>query len=86
MATRHSQLRNIYHDCQRCGCTRVLAEMQWQNGILVCKEGGCIDKAILGSHDLAVVRAIQVPRHEQEPDPKLTNPTDRRSDQFEVLY
>ena len=60
--------------------------MMWQNGILVCKDNGCVDTAIVGSRDLRVARAVGVWRHELEPDPKLVNPTNRKNDQLDVLY
>jgi hypothetical protein len=81
-----SQRTNIYHICQRCGVRQPLTMMRWQNGLLVCGPSGCIDTAIVGSRDLNVARQIAVYRHELEPDQKLTNPIERKNDQFEVLY
>jgi hypothetical protein len=46
----------------------------------------CVDKAIIGSRDINVARAVSVYRHELEPDAKLTNPTDRQVDQNDILY
>lgn len=86
MAREHTQRANTYHECGRCGVTRPLGRMRWQNGVIVCYQGGCKDKAIVGSRDLAVVRAVRVNRHELNPDEKLTHPADRRSDMYEVLY
>jgi hypothetical protein len=60
--------------------------MRWQNGILVCSIYNCIDKAIVGSRDINVARQVSIYRHELEPDAKLTQPTDRRADQNEILY
>jgi len=60
--------------------------MIWQNGILVCNVTQCIDKAIVGSRDINVARAVGVFRHELEADAKLTNPTERRVDQNDILY
>lgn len=54
--------------------------MEWQNGKLLCTGNNCVDKAIRGSRDIAVAKQIAVDRHEQQPDPKLTNPTDPRRD------
>lgn len=63
-----------------------MAQMKWQNGVLVCREGDCVDTRIVGSRDLAVSRAVSQDRKEFQPDPKLTHPSDRRSDLYEVLY
>jgi hypothetical protein len=60
--------------------------MVWQNGQLVCSVTNCIDKAIVGSRDINVARAVAVYRHELEPDAKLTNPTARHADQTDILY
>ena len=81
-----SQHSNVYEYCQRCGRRQPLSMMRWQNGILVCSATNCIDTAIVGSRDLNVARAVSTYRHEFEPDPKLTQPTDRRADQNEILY
>lgn len=81
-----SQRTNVYHECQRCGTRQPLANMQWQNGILICNQNNCVDTAIVGSRDLAVARAVSVWRHELEPDPKLVNPVSRRNDQADVQY
>lgn len=86
MAERHTQLKNVYEVCQRCGSTQPLSEMQWQNGILVCRTYKCVDTAIIGKRDIDVARAISVYRHELEPDPKLVTPVDRKNDQLDVLF
>jgi hypothetical protein len=80
------QRKYTYHTCARCGFRQPLQKMIWQNGILVCSVSSCIDKAIVGSRDINVARAVSVYRHELEPDVKLTNPTDRRVDQNDILY
>ena len=77
---------NVYFTCQRCGTREPLSRMRWQNGVLVCATYDCVDTAIIGSRDINVARAVSVYRHELEPDVKLTNPTDRKVDQMEVLY
>lgn len=81
-----SQRKNVYHTCSRCGFRQPLSKMVWQNGLLVCSVTNCIDKAIVGSRDINVARAVQVYRHELEPDVKLTNPTERRVDVNDILY
>ena len=86
MARLHTEHQHIYHQCSRCGYTRDISTMIWQNGILVCKGTDCIDTAIIGSRDINVARAIAVWRHELEPDKKLTEPVDRKNDQNDVLY
>jgi hypothetical protein len=59
--------------------------MRWQNGILVCSGTDCVDTAIVGSRDINVARAVAIDRHEMMPDPKLTEATDRKADQFELI-
>lgn len=81
-----SQRTNVYRECQRCGVRQPLSKMRWQNGILVCSVNNCVDTAIIGSRDINVARAVGINRHELEPDPKLTQPIDRKNDQLEVLY
>jgi hypothetical protein len=82
----HTQRKNVYEVCQRCGVTWPLAEMRWQNGKLLCQPNRCLDAAIIGSRDLNVARAVAQDRHELQPDPKLTHPVDRRNDENECLY
>lgn len=79
-------MTNVYHTCSRCGTRRILADMRWQNGILVCNWSGCVDTAIVGSRDLNVAREVAVNRKEMQPDEKLVNPIERRNDQTEILY
>lgn len=81
-----SQRKHTYHVCARCGFRQPLSKMRWQDGKLVCTVTDCVDKAIVGSRDLNVARQVGINRHELEPDVKLTQPTDRRSDQNEILY
>lgn len=86
MATRHTVMQNIYHTCDRCGSDQPLSDLRWQNGILVCSQYRCVDTAIIGKRDIDVTRAIQVYRHELEPDVKLTLPVERKNDQYDVLF
>lgn len=79
-------LQHVYYTCQRCGVRQPLSKMRWQNGILVCSVNQCVDTAIVGSRDIKVAREVAVDRHELQPDPKLTEPVDRRNDQNEVLF
>jgi len=80
------QRKYTYHECARCGFRQPLSKMTWQNGLLVCNVTQCIDKAIVGSRDINVARAVGVYRHELEADAKLTSPTERRADQNDILY
>ena len=76
----------MYETCQRCGFRQPLSKMIWQDGKLLCTVTNCVDKAIVGSRDINVARAVKVYRHEMEPDAKLTNPTERRVDVNDILY
>lgn len=86
MATRHTNRKHVYGVCQRCGTSEPLAEMRWQNGILICSTYRCIDTAIIGSRDLAVSKAVSIDRHELQADPKLTTPVERKNDQLDCQY
>ena len=81
-----NQHAHVYFICQRCGFRQPLSHMRWQNGLLVCQDTNCVDKAILGKRDVDVDRALSIDRHELEPDPKLTTPIERKNDQLDVLY
>ena len=81
-----TQHQNVYHTCARCGFRQPLSRMRWQNGILICSVTDCIDRAIVGSRDINVARAVSMNRHELEADVKLTTPVDRKADQYEILY
>ena len=66
-----------WHFCARCCEKTHISEMEWQRGLLLCKRRNCIDTgelALVGSRDMAIAKAIEVPTHELEPDPKLVNP------------
>lgn len=86
MARLHVQHQVVYHECGRCGFTRPLSTMIWQNGILCCKQTSCIDTAIIDNYEINVARAVSIWRHELEPDRKLIEPVDRKDDQNDVLY
>lgn len=81
-----SQQTNVYETCMRCGRRQPLSEMDWQNGILICRVTDCLDTAIVGSRDLAVSKAVAIDRKELTPDPKLVHPVARKNDQSEVLF
>ncbi len=88
MALWRSQGTNVYHLCMRCNFRFPLARMDWQNGKLLCLEK-CYDRgvvAIIGSRDIKVANAVSIERHELEPDKKLTNPIERRSDTLDVYW
>lgn len=82
----HTQQSNVYFVCERCGATWPLGRMRWQNGKLLCYPNKCVDTAIVGSRDILVAQAVAVDRKEFQPDPKISNPRDRRNDELEVLY
>jgi hypothetical protein len=74
------QHQHVYGRCMRCGCRWPLDQMVWQKGKLLCTGYQCNDTAIIGSRDLNVARQVAIDRHEGQPDPKLTHPTDPRHD------
>lgn len=83
-----SQRKNVYHFCQRCNDRYPLTQMGWQNGKLLCF-AKCYDRGInpiIGTRDIKVARALAINRHELEPDPKLTQPSDRKNDGLDVYW
>lgn len=64
-----------YHYCDRCGSKVNLLTMEWQDGLLLCKENGCIDTVTLGERDANIARILEQPTKELQPDEKLTQPT-----------
>lgn len=80
-----SKGKNVYHLCMRCDNRYPLAQMAWQNGKLLCL-AKCYDRAIRGSRDIQVAKAVSINRHELEPDEKLTTPSERRSDVLDVYW
>lgn len=79
-------MENVYHTCMRCGTRRILHDMVWQNGILVCGMSDCVDTAIVGSRDMQVAMVVGQLSKELQPDEKLVNPVGRRDDVAEVLF
>lgn len=83
-----SQRANVYHLCMRCEDRYPLSQMAWQNGKLLCL-AKCYDRGvnpIVGTRDIKVARAVSLNRHEMEPDPKLTTPSERRADVLDVYW
>jgi hypothetical protein len=80
-----SQRSKVYHNCSRCDFRYPLDEMLWQQGKLLCL-AKCYDNSITGARDIQVARAVSIPRHELEPDEKLTNPSERRADVLDVYW
>lgn len=67
--------KSPYHYCSRCNDRTHLSDMQWQRGLLLCPT--CVDKGVnplVGQRELDIIRQFEVPTHEMEPDPKLTDP------------
>jgi hypothetical protein len=76
----------VYWPCARCERRMPLEEMVWQYGQLFCQWSDCIDTAVVGSRDLAVVREVAVDRKELQPDPKLYTVKDPNLDLNDVPW
>jgi len=58
----------------RTGRKWPIADMSWDNGLLVCNDEK--DGAINGSFEFRMTREVSRDREELVPDPKLINPVD----------
>jgi len=65
-------LQNKYHYCGRCSNRAIIAQMKWQNGVLLCPD--CIDTMLPQERDAALDRAVAVAATSEEGqiDKKLT--------------
>ncbi len=72
----HAEPTSPYYKCSRCGTVRELSELEWQEGLLLCKTGDCFDTKVLGSRDADVVRSLEAiaSQPDAQPDDKLLNP------------
>ena len=70
-----SYLESTYFTCMRCQQKWPIDDMDWDNGLLVCRER-CKDHAINGSLEYNWAIEAQKDRNELVPDPKLIHPVD----------
>jgi len=68
-------LQGPWHYCGRCEDKTKIAEMMWQNGVLLCPT--CVDHfmATQGVRERIIAEVLSDGKVEFMPDPKLTNPT-----------
>jgi len=69
-----------WHICDRCGLRYHIKEMEWQRGLLLCRQY-CFDtaksgKPLVGQTEAAIAKVFTNPSQELMPDPKLTNATE----------
>jgi hypothetical protein len=72
-----SYLEGPYHFCARCGSRVHIEEMEWQQGLLLCKKYDCVDHGIyplIGQREAAIAHALEVPSQELMPNDKLLYP------------
>lgn len=83
-----SQRRNVYQFCMRCGFRQPLSQMIWQRGLLVCKNTDCIDRWVIGAHELFIARALSgiSDTTEAQPVAKLTEPTLAADDEEQIIF
>ena len=66
-----------WHTCARCGFRFHIADMEWQEGLLLCTQY-CLDtaesgKPLIGQTEAAIAQVFTNPSKELMPDPKLTD-------------
>jgi hypothetical protein len=69
-----------WHYCARCGTRRHISQMQWQRGLLLCKDTpeNCFDTGndgfpLVGQREAYIASVFTNPSQELMPDPKLTD-------------
>jgi hypothetical protein len=75
---RHTFWSGPWHYCDRCDYKCKIAEMQWERGLLLCKQ--CQDAhgipGLLGERDIKIAQTLEDGKQENElaPVEKLRNP------------
>jgi predicted nucleic acid-binding Zn-ribbon protein len=74
---KRSYLEGPYHCCSRCGTRFHISDMEWQRGLLLCKQY-CFDYGndgfpLVGQREMAIAAVFEIPSNELMPDPKLTD-------------
>ena len=60
--------------CARCGCVRLLSDMTWQLGRLLCRQSGCIDRFLVGTgtdNKIVAARGVSAWSNSTEGQPEL---------------
>ena len=77
---RRSYLQGPYHFCSRCGTRYHISQLEWQRGLLLCKDTAenCYDTGndgypLIGEREMAIAAVFEIPTQELMPDPKLTD-------------
>jgi hypothetical protein len=65
-----------WHNCSRCDTKTHISVLQWQRGLLLCKE--CYDTGndgypLVGQREAAIAGYLEHQTQELQPDPKLTD-------------
>jgi predicted nucleic acid-binding Zn-ribbon protein len=87
---KRSRLVGPWHICSRCGTRFHIADMDWQRGLLLCRQY-CFDTAksgrpLIGQVEMAISQVFTNPSNELMPDPKLTNPDQIQSSMEDIIY
>lgn len=72
-----------WHYCARCGRKKLMTELEWQRGKLICKQD-CIDKLLIGDREAQINQVLSDGQVELAPDPKLQEP-DIIGQDFDIL-
>lgn len=72
-----------WHYCARCDRKKLMTELEWQRGKLLCKED-CIDKLLVGDREAQINQVLSDGQVELAPDPKLQEP-DIIGQDFDIL-
>lgn len=62
-----------WHYCARCDKKKLMSELEWQRGKLMCRQQ-CIDKYLVGDREALINQVLSDGKEELVPDPKLREP------------
>jgi len=69
----HTFNKGPWHFCMRCDTKNKIADMEWQRGLLLCKE--CYDPYPLeGQREQAIAQVLMDGKYDFEIAPKLVDP------------
>lgn len=86
---KRSYLSGPYHICCRCGTRFHISDMEWQRGLLLCRQY-CYDTGndgfpLTGQREMYIAGVFENPSQELMPDPKLTDTNEIESSMEEDL-
>jgi hypothetical protein len=88
----HRNFKQVqYHYCARCGSRVPIQEMQWQRGLLLCKQWDCVDYGnhgnyLTGQREANIGRVLEIPSRELQPNEKLMTPLESGSTDDDIIF